>query len=360
MSKSLEQVLGYVYLTGVIQSIKTGIPDVLPPAFATIKKDVLGDQGRYVQVTGTRKVARAAAYGSAARMRELKDISEKDVKLIHAFEQIQMKPLLLQMLRNYDNYDVQKMGIDEVSRQQAEFRKYFDNLRLAAVYSMLSLGHIYFDDGGNLLPTSSGAQLDVDYQISANNLNQLNGIITASWANNNTDIPLQLRNLKNRSIQQTGYPLKYAFYGVNIPSYLTQNNYVLDYLSRNPKYAEKYLDEAELPDGLFGYKWVPVHTAFFEDASGTNQTFFGGDTVVFTPEITSEVYEMMEGTYQVPTSFNAVSDLLAALGSMKQVRGMFSYAMPEHNPVTVNMFSGDTFLSVWKVPNALYIGDVVP
>lgn len=360
MAMSLEQVLGYVYLTGVIQAVKTGIPDLLPKQFQSIKKQTMGDKGRYTQVRGTRATARLAMYGSAAQKRALKGIESKDVKLIHAFESISMDPLLLQTLRRYDDYSVQQMGIQEVDRQQSEFAMYFDNLRLATQYSMLANGKVWFDSSNNLLPSSSGAQVTVDYGIPANNLNQLNGIISASWANANTDIPAQLRALKLRSAQDTGYPLKYAFYGTNIPSYLTQNNYVIDYLSRNPNFATRFLEMAEIPDGLFGFTWVPVYSAFYEDASGTNQTFFGGDAVTFTPDITQDVYELMEGTYMVPTSFNAAANMAAALASMKQVVGKFGYAIPTGNPPGVDMLAGDTQLPVWKVSSALYAADVAP
>lgn len=360
MAKTIEQLLGYVYLTGMIQRIKTGIPDYLPAAFQNIKKQVLGNSGRYTQTFGTRKVARRAEYGAAAVKQTLLGVEIKDVKLLHAFEHIEMDPLTLQTLRAYDSYDVQKMGIDEVNRQQAEFKQRFDNLRLATTYSMLSLGAIHFSAAGNLLPSSSGAQVTVDFAIPANNQSQLNGIITASWANANTDIPSHLRSLKVRAQQLTGYPVKYAFYGKNIPSYLTQNNYVLDYLSRNPPVAQKFLDQAELPDNLFGYTWVPVYSAFFEDADGTNQTFFGDDKVVFTPEINSDVYELIEGSYQVPSSFNAVSNMSSALGTLKTVHGQFSYAVPIHNPPTAQMFYGDTYLPVWKIPDTMFIADVTP
>lgn len=360
MAKTIEQLLGYVYLTGVIQRIQSGIPDVLPSAFNTVKKQILGNSGRYTITFGTRKVARRAEYGSAAIAQELLGIESRDVKLLHTLEKINMDPLLLQMLRSYDSYDLQKMGIDELNRQQAEFKQRFDNLRLASVYSMLSLGAIHFDRVGNLLPSSSGAAVSVDYGINANNQSQLNGIITESWALANTDIPSQLRALKQRAAQLTGYPLKYAFYGKNIPSYLTQNNYVLDYLARNPPVAQKFLDQAELPDNLFGYTWVPVYTAFYQDQDGSNQTFFGDDKVVFTPEINSTVYELMEGSYQVPSSFNATQNMASALSSMKTVQGQFSYGVPIHDPPTVSMFSGDTFLPIWKIPDTLYIADTTP
>lgn len=360
MAKTIEQILGYLSLTGVIQEIQTGIPDNLPPEFNRVGQKVEGNAGRYTTVRGTRKTARHAMYGAAARKRELRDVATKDVKLLHSFEHLDMDPLVLQMLRAYDSYEKQTLGQQEVDRQLREFRAYFDNARLAAKYSMLSLANIYYDREGNLLPSSSGADVTVDFGVGANNLNQLNGIITASWALANTDIPAQLRALRQRSAQQTGYQLKYAFYGANIPTYLTQNNYVLDYLARNPTMSARFLEAAEIPDGLFGFTWVPVYTSFFEDADGTNQTFFGGDTVVFTPAIDSEVYELLEGSYMVPTSFNATADLAAALRTLKQVWGMFSYAVPIHNPVTAQMFFGDNFLPVWKVPDALYVADCTP
>lgn len=364
MAKTLLQILGYTSLTGVIKKIQTGIPDNLPSSFHKVGQKVIGDSGRYMATRGTRQTARRSEYGSPARNRALKDLASQDIKLIHTFESITLNPLILQQLRNYDNYDVQRLGEQEVDRQSMEFRKYFDNLRISCMYSMLSLGAIYFDSEGNLLPSSSGALAlgsgSYDYNISANNKNQLNGIIDASWANNNTDIPAQLRNLRIRSAQLTGYPLKYAFYGLNIPSYLTQNNYVLDYLSRNPVFAQKFLDAAEIPDGLFGFTWVPVYTSFFEDSANTNQTFFGSDTVVFTPEINSDVYELIEGSMFVPGSFQPASNVAAALSSAKQVWGMASYAKLIDDPITAKMYYFDTFAPAWKVEDALFIGDVTP
>ena len=359
-AKTLEQILGYVYLTGVIQKVKTGIPDNLPPAFQSVMKRVVGDAGRYVQVSGTRATARRTEYGSPSVQRALKGIESKDVKLLFSSEHIVLDPRLLQTLRRYDSYEMQSMGEEEVARQLAEFRALFDNLSLAMKYSMLSVGAIYFDGDGNLLPTSSGAVATISYQMNANNQNQLNGIITASWALANTDIPLQLRNLKLRAAELTGYPLKYAFYGVNIPSYLTQNNYVLDYLSRSPTMREKWLETAEIPDGLFGYTWVPVYTSFYEDQNGTNQTFFDGDKVVFSPEIDSSVYERMEGTYPVPSSLNIAGNPAAALSNFKEISGMHAYGIPMADPPTAKIVTGMVELPIWKNADTLFQADCSP
>lgn len=357
---SLEQLLGYTSLTGVIQAVKSGIPDNLPPAFFARPRRVEGNAGRYTQVRGSRAVASVAQYGSSAHKRALKGLEVKDVKLLHSYEHIEMEPLVLQTLRNYDNYDQQQLGVQEVDRQEAEFRVRFDNLRLTAVYSMLANGKIWVDVNGNVLPSSSNAHYTIDFGISANNMNQLNGLIGASWATATTNIPAQIIALRIRSAQLTGYPLKYAFYGSNIASYLTQNDYVKDYLSRNPTFAQRFLEQAEIPDGLFGLTWIPIYTSFYEDADGNLQSFFGADSVAFTPEIDATVYEFLEGTYFVPGSFAASANMGQAINSMQKVQGMFSYAVPIYNPPTVQLFAGDTFLALWKVVDALFISDTTP
>lgn len=364
MSKALQDILGYTNLTGLIQATVTGVPDVFPPAFLTTKKTTIADSGRYTQVTGTRQTARLAMYGSPAVKRQLKDIASKDVKLLHTFEQITMDPLILQQLRDYDSYNVQQMGMQEVTRQMGEFRMYFDNLRKASLASALFLGKIYFDASGNLLPSSSGAVVTVDFGVPAGHQGQLDvfgtgPIISGSWAAT-TDIPGQLRTLKQAARRKTGYPLKYALYGKQIPFYLTGNTLVQQYLSRNPATHQKWLDTGELPDRLFDLTWVPAYEAFFEDQNNAFQSYVGDDAITFCPEVSQDWYELMEGTYMVPSSFNASANMATALGTLAQVTGMFAYAVPTHNPPSVDMFHGDTFLPIIKVPTAIFQADITP
>lgn len=353
-TKTLEQILGLVPLTGTIQATKTGVPMPLPEKFMTIVKPTIGDSGRYTQVTGQRRTAKLAMYGAPAVRRELKNVAVKDVKLIHSFEEISLNPLVLQQLRNYNNYDIQRMGMEEVARQVAEFKQLFVNLRATAILQALANGVLYFDGSGNLLPTSSGAVVTVSFGMSANNQNQLNGIIGATWDSGLTDIPAQLRLLKKTARQLTGYPLKYAFYGENVPSYITNNDYCSDYLSRNSKFNGFFSDSGELADGLFGFTWVPVYEAFYEDFNSTNQAIFGANSVTFTPEPDPGWWEVQEGTYIVPSTINIITDANAALASARQVQGMFGYGAMTHNPPTIQMYFGDTFLGIPKVPDALF------
>lgn len=353
--------MGYAPLTGTIQATKTGLPMPLPNGFMNLIKPTIGDSGRYTRVTGTRRTARMAMYGSPAVRRQLKDIGTVDVKLLHTIEEILINPLVMQQLREYNNYNIQRLGMEEIARQVAEFKQLFVNLRVTAILQVLATGNLYFDAAYNLLPSSSGAKTTVTFQVPANNQNQLNGILPAGgqWNLALTDIPNQLRALKQTARQQTGYPLKYAFYGKNIPSYLTNNDFVLDYLARNPTANNEFVNSGDLPAGLFDFTWIPVYETFYEDINGNFQTIFGNDSVVFTPEVDPSWWEIMEGTYLVPSTLNIITDASAAIASMKQVQGMAGYSYVCANPPTIMMNFLDTFLPVLKVPNAIFQAVVV-
>lgn len=364
MAAALEQILGYVNLLGLIERIKRGVPQPLPDAFLNTIKPTIGDSGKYTRVFGTRTTARRVEYGSPSIRRQLKGVEDVPVKLLHTYEHIDLNPLVLRQLRAYEKYE-RDMGKQEVARQTKEFVQNFINLRTMSWQHVLSRGAIYFDESGNLLPSSSGAAVTVDYAVPANNKNQLNGLIDQSWADNSTNIPAQIAALQERSAQDTGYEIECAFYGRNVPSYLSQNDYVAEYNARNKEVQEEFLFGngkklgGSIPQGYLGIKhWIPVNTGFYEDASGTNQTAFGENQVSFTPAPSEEWHELIEGTYEVPTTINIQTDAAAALGSLKTTQGMFAYSQLITDPITIRMFHGDTFLPVLKVPGCVYLATV--
>lgn len=358
---SLQQIIGYVPLTGVIQATMSGIPNPLPPAFLKVTEQIIGDAGVYTRLTGERRTAKLVKYGAPAVSANLRDVATQPVKLLHSFEKQSVNPIALQSIRNFDNYDLQRRGMQEISRQVREFGRKFQNLRVAATLMVLANGILYFDGDGNLLPTSSGAIDTVSFQMSANNQNQLNGIITASWATTTTNIPLQLINLEERAAQTTGYELTQAMYGKNIPTYFILNDYVVDYLARMPNMSTDYLKNAgKIPSGLFGYSWIPMYQTFYEDSAGINQSIWDSDLVVFTPEVNGDIWDFMEGSYPVPTDVNITTDAVAAMSNIKDVFGGFSYGQATHDPVGICTWTGDTFMPVMKNPDAYYQANVTP
>ena len=362
MSKTLEQILGSVNLLGLIQGVTQGIPNPLPDGFMTVNKQVLGRTGRYVRVQGQRQTAKLVAYGSPAVRTGLKGIDEIDVMLLHSFEEQMIDVLTLQRLRQYDSYEVQQLGMQEVARHAANFAMKFKNLRIAVACQMLNAGAVYYDTDGNLLPSSAGAAVTVSAQMAAGNQTQLNmlgagSIISASWATATTNIPLQLRNLKTAFLKLTGYPAELAIYGKNVPTYFTNNDFVADYLSRNYPKATPYLALNELPQ-LFGFEWIPAYTSFFEDQNGTNQDIIGDDTVIFCPRPSIEWFQVIEGSYQIPNSIDIRPEQFGVASAFRTVYGDFGYSLPAASPPTYTSFFGTTFLAIPTVPNALAQADV--
>lgn len=363
MAYDILQILGWKKLLGVIEKVSTGVPNPFPAQFFTIKKPCEFDSGSYTITRGTRTVAKRSPYGGAAHNRKLVEVGEQSVKLVHSFESIFIDPRVFMQLRQKDTYE-RDVKLSEIMRQVAEFTANFQNLRISMLASMLAKGAIYFDADGSLLPSSSGADVTVDYLVPANNQNQLNGIIDVSWSNPDADIPTQLSQLDEQSLQDTGKPIKVAFYGRKIPRYLAQNTFAAEYLARNPGANADYLNlkgerlGGRVPQGLFGLQWIPVNTSFFEDSSATNQTWFGVDQVTFTPEIDESWYELLEGSIPVPTTIDVIQNVESLDSNVRMAQGMFAYAQVSANPVNLSIYHGDTVLPMCKNGAAMYVSDV--
>ncbi len=322
---------------------------------------------RHVRVSGTRQTARQAVYGAPPRRVNLSGISEQDIKLVHFPEEIALNVRDFMSLRNYEDYNVQQLGLQEISRQALQFRTRFDNGRIGARLSAIANGKIWYDVDGNLLPSSSGAALTIDFGVPASNINQItptggSAIIDASWATASTKIVKHINGIKDFSLQLTGYSLEngYACYGANIPSYLALNTEFQQFLFRNPGYNQRYIDSGEIPDGVLGFKWRRMSGSFFNDQNDAKQTMWDADKIVFCPPPSKSWYTMMDGSYPVPTTYGIMPSLEAAAGTFDFQYGMCSYAYPIWSPPTAMLAFFDTMLPWVKNPSVLFIADVTP
>jgi len=364
--KSLQDILGYLSLTGSIQANVPDLPRVLPDGFYKGKKNVERDAGRYTRFTSNRTTSRTTVYGAPATTTNLLGVGEKDVKLIHSYESISMDPLILQALRNYTNYDLQSRGKDEVARQVAEFRRRFRNLRNTVMTSAVTTGKVYTDKDGNLLSSSSGAVVTVDFGVPAGQAGDAT-IATylaaqgsgpsGNWTSNTTDIPTQLLSMKQLAQFQHGYEPEIIIYGKNIPGYLAHNDYMQPYLAREPEgFRPNWVTDGDIAPtyDLFGYRWYSGMRAFWKDQNGVTRQIIGDNAIIFLPGPSSDWWENLEGSFLVPKTFQPLGDLSAANDSFDQVYGQFAYALATGNPPGIQMYMGDTFLPVIKIPEVVY------
>ncbi len=343
------------------EAVKSGLPKPFPDGFFNITEGVEGNVGLVHRTYGQRKTSRVSAYGSPALAAPQQKIDQVPVKTLYSNESIFFQPSVLEMLRSMEQYKIDK-GVELVAYQVREFTKRFVNAEIVSLATTLFQGSIYYDDSGNLLPTSSGATVTIDQGIPAANKNQISGIITTTWATASVDIPKNIRQIKQLSRKTTGFELEHAYYGQNIISYLQKNDYVKDWFVRNPKYNAEFLDTAEIPDGFLGIKkWHPAYQSFFEDYTETNQDLVTNDDMfVLTPEPSDEWYCMVQGTSPVASTVEVQANANAALASIKHVRGMGGYSFVSLNPVGITMIMLDNWYPFLKNPNVVFIADVVP
>lgn len=362
MAKTLDQTIGYESLCGIINDPSGGVPeDILPSPFLKLITPTVGDTAKWTVSPNSRRAAASVNYGSPARTDTKSGIATRHAKCIHAFNNILHDVNTLTMLRQFDNPMVQTRGQQLIDAQTVTFRQKLNNLRVSSVYSAMRYGAIYLDGDGELLPSSSGAVQTIDLAVPANNKNQCNGAITASWATATTDIAGNIATIQSNARKISGLPIRHAFYGKAIPSYIAANNVYKELMKADVQLASA-LRAGTIPTG-FGnsqIQWHPIYDAFFEDSAGTNQSWFPDDYVVFTPEPSLDWYTMVEGTYEVPTNLGGVAaDAAGAVGSFATKQGMFSYAKITDNPSGIQHFMGDTFLPVFKVPSAIFIADTI-
>lgn len=362
---TLEQILNYRNLTGVVRAIKSGIPNPLPDSFFKVGRRFSGNKGEYFKINGTRQLARVVQYGAPAKRRELLGVTDVPIILMHSFESQQWPLAMTIALTKMSELSKDNMGEEQANYQSAEFKRLFSNTRIAATMMALFAGKIFVDSAGNILPTSTGAAYTIDFGMAANNQNQCNSLIGTTWSNAAAPIMSDLLNLQKRAAQLTGYEIKHAFYGGNVPNYIASNTLAEQYLIRNPGMNQKFLDTGLIPNGFGGIEnWHYVGKAFFNDKNGTNQSIgsiSGGsgtvdDMVTFTPEPSPDWFEIMEGSFPVPTSIvpQMGADAATMLGNVSEQFGMFSYAQLAMNPPQVEQFAGDTFLPVLKVPDSVF------
>jgi hypothetical protein len=375
MALTLEQIIGAESQLGLIEGVKTGIKRPLPDEWFRSSQKVEGNSGKYTKVEGTRETARLVQYGSASRGRNLAGVSEVPINLMHSFEHMAHGPSLLSKLMNVEGQSfngtpstTQKMGMGELKRQSEIFKQRFENLRTAAVMMALSRGVIYFDANGNLQNTSSGAVVSVDFQVPAGHKGQLDwagsgAIIGASWATAGTDIITDMEQIHEAAQAESGYPIEVAIYGKNILKNFVANTALLGLINGGSNADANAFARRMIPDGFLNVaKWIPAPGTAFADNDGTYQRLIPDDTIVFCPQPDPSWFDIIEGTFPVPTGTgNVREDAAAMLSDLKLVSGMFGFsAVSRIDPPGIVQYAGDTFLPALKVPKAIFIADVTP
>ncbi len=366
-STTIKDVLGAETLLGLTGDYAkelpiTHLPDTLFRGRCV--RQINSNTGYVLVGAGTNKTAKVGQRGSPGRPLTISGMSRRPEVLLHSGNSVEIKADLLMNLINPRTGQDEVFARSEVARQVRESVVLSMNLRTQAISSLFGLGNIWYDINGDPLVSSSGAVVTVDPGIPANNRNQLNGLITASWATASTPIVSNLMTVQRQGLVnakgRTG-PIKNAVYGQKIFQYIYDNTEAQAYLSRMPGGQQAFAN-GTIPQGFAGIQnWYPGYMGFYNNASDTTVFPFGDDTLALFPDPDPSWYELQEGVEPVlegaVTGYASLNELAAAIGIKS---GMFTYATAKTNPVGGEMIFGDNFLPALHIPEVVFIADVTP
>lgn len=178
----------------------------------------------------TRTVTQARAPGVSAATITRQKVGRVDGVFPRFYEKL---PLLSEEISNYriiggPNSVYDERGAQYIARQQRFLGQRAGNNRMLLLMGMMR-GLMYAHKTGDDVYydfTSTNNIFEINWQMPANNKNQLNGIIGTTWADENAPIPADLRDL-NASLQETtGSSLGLIVCGVDIWNAVVSNNNV--------------------------------------------------------------------------------------------------------------------------------------
>lgn len=362
MATNIQTVLGTDALLGATGLAAEAVPvNHLPPALFN-GTPIGANTGHVLVGAGTNQTAKAAARGSAARPITVSGMSRRPEVLLHSSNSIEIKADTLMNLTNPRSGQDEVFAKAEVARQVNECTKRSVNLRTQCITSMFGLGAAWYDVNGDPLASSSTAVTTIDPGIPANNRNQCNGLISASWATASTPIVKNLMNIQKQALVnskgRTG-PIRHAVYGADIFDYIYNNTQAQAMIRNNPVYMTAFA-QGVIPNGFAGIaNWWPGYFGFYDNASGTTVTPFAGDALALFPDPDSSWYELQEGVQALPADFAAAMDLNEIASRTTVANGYFTYAYQTMNPYGATMIFGDNFLPAIHIPEVVFIADVV-
>lgn len=358
MSASLEALFSYRNISKAFEKVKTGIPDVLPSAFSTIKEQVYGNETTATTFYGERRLVKRIEYGSPTIAMSKRPIGQQSIILSQFGGHIKFEQELLLRLRGFSDLLAMEKAKDVIARGVADHKKRFENNRIAHMIHMLSFGALWYSSAGALQTSSSGAVATQDFGVPAGNQNQVSGIVDASWATTTTNIFMHFEGIKQRAAQLTGFPLKHAFYGKNIPQYIYKNDSLKHYFQFNPTYYQALANNpGVIPNGFMDLEWHPMRDAHYYDDDDTVVNPWDADRLTLTPEITEDVYTLYEGSILVPKSIGIQPNIDAALGNAELLYGMGGYTVMTNDPFSIKCPMIDTMSPWWKNGNTMFIVD---
>src|SRR5271170_5160958 len=115
MPFDLRTILAPQNLLGLVQSIKGGVPELLPPGLFSKVRPTVGNTGSYRRVKATRQLAPVVQYGAPPVPMSGQDVQEVSEKLVHTIVSKPFDASFYNNLQGLSDITAQRYAEDVVS-----------------------------------------------------------------------------------------------------------------------------------------------------------------------------------------------------------------------------------------------------
>jgi hypothetical protein len=292
---------------------KNPAPRVLPDSFYTPgPTKPYNDQVQFPSVTWSRAGATVIARNSPPRAVNLGNTQYKFAVIFNMKEEMDLDIQFLEALFS-NNTLVSDGSMRELNTRMIQFNRRTDITRNNMVNSLFANGKVWIGTDGQVLASSSGAQITFDPGVPTGNLITKDGaggtFNIGDWSSATTDIGARLRVLQE-TMTRAGSPVPTTIlYGTQIPSYLAANNTIKNFYGNNMALTDAQRNAMvatnAIPNGFLGFNWQPVRLSFLEKADGTVTATFPTNYIGMSPSQDDSWYEFVEGGTLTPAGVAA-------------------------------------------------------
>jgi hypothetical protein len=350
---------------------KMSAPRILPDAFYTPgPTKPYNDQVQFPSVTWSRAGATVIARNSPPRAVNLGNTVYKFATIFNMKEEMDLDIQFLEALFS-NNPLVSDGSLRELNTRMIQFNRRTETTRNNMVHSLFANGKVWIGTDGQVLASSSGAQITFDPGVPTGNLITKDGaggtFNIGDWSSATTDIGARLRVLQE-TMTRAGSPVPNTIlYGTQIPSYIAANNTIKNFYGNNMALSEAartaIASTNAIPNGFLGFNWQPVRLSFLEKADGTVSATFATNYIGLVPEPDDSWYEPIEGGTLTPAGvagdvqINPGASFQSMLNAVRIAYGKYAYGVAKTHPVVqFSMVQGDCYGPVLKLPSALSFG----
>lgn len=253
---------------------------------------------------------------------------------------------------------VDSLGENYIMRQKEHLAMGVANMIEFQTAAMMRGSYTFDQVGDELRQGFTGGEETIDFQIGANNKNQLNGIIGTSWATPSTDIPGDVMQVNRQSNTNCGLGIEHMVINSATYQYLVNNDKIKAQAGTSNTPFETYnrTGEGQFSVTFRAMPWVQIHIIdytleIWDGSAFTDTALIADDQATMFPTPSSRWVQYLNGGEVVTEGPN---------GTRAFRTGHYAYGYPSWDPSGWNLCHVHNGFPALYIPAAIFNADVTP